>query len=164
MAFTSLTAQEVLPEEPTKSELFDKIRLDLDDVNTRLIALEATSNTFAPIEFGFLGKFDSGDVRDGFSHYRVQQNITLLAVRLLIITAGSAGTTQVDIQRRTAGGVWASVLTAVLSAGFGSGNFFLTSGTIAIASILQGEILRADLKACQTDVQDFYVYAEYAGA
>ncbi len=163
MVFQSLTADEVLPGEPTKSELFDKLRLDVDDLNDRMTVLEGTANSFPPIVFDVMGTVDTHIIANGLIKYRAHRNLTLLAVRLQVDLAGSAGTLTVDLKRKSAG-VYSSVLSSPLTAVYTDGNDYVDSATIAIPDILLGEILRIDVSSIQTGMKDFHVYAEYEGA
>lgn len=160
MVFTALTEEEVLPGEPCKSELFDKIRGNLDDIQSRLTVQEGTTGGFAPLEFYFAGTWDSGDAEDEVGTWRVFRNITLLAARLFVSDAGSAGTLEVEVERWN-GSAWSSITTGPLSAAHTDGDKYVTSGTISIPDIDQGQLLRVNLNSVQTDMKDFAVYVEY---
>lgn len=160
MAYDPLTADEVLPGEPCKSELFDKARLNFDDLNDRMTLLEGTTGGYDPLEFYFDGQPTSGNVKDGAAVWRIFRNITALACRLYVDQAGSAGTLEVEVERWN-GSAWSSITSSPLSATSANGNKYTTSGTISISSLDQGQLLRVNINSVQTAMRNFAVYFEY---
>lgn len=160
MAFETLTTAQIQAGKPTAQELFRKLKNSLDDHESRLITVESAVNQLPPISFDIVGTLNSPTTMDGVLHYRVNRALNLLAVRLFVVTAGTAGTLTVDVEYKRGAGAWTSVLDAPISAGFGSGDLYVTSGAIAVSGIHSGDILRLNIDSVQTEMTDFSVYLE----
>lgn len=161
MAFTAITSAQIGVGEPTAKELFQKVKDNFDDHESRLSAAETATNIFQPYSFEVLGTTGQSLVMDGLMHVRVPFNITLLGARLLILTAGSAGTTTIDLEYKRGVAAFASILSAPISATSASGSFYLASGSLAVSSLLAGDIVRLNVDAVQTQGKDFIVLLEY---
>ena len=154
MAFTALNVAECASGEPTKSELFNKIRLDLDDHESRLLTVEGATNAFLSMDFGINGRYEALSTKLNVAGYiRLTFNLTILSARLLIDTAGSAGSTEVDFLFKRGGDPWTSIVTTRPSVAFGAGSLALsTNGVLnpTYVDLQAGDFLRMDLTAVQT--------------
>lgn len=154
MAFDPLNVNEIAAGEPTKQELFNKIRLDLDDHESRLLTVEGATNAFLSIDFLVNGIYGPIGAQNNIAGYiRIPFNLTIISGRLLIDKAGSAGTTEIDILFKRGIGVFTSLFTTRPSVAFGAGNIALsTNGVLDLTKVdlLAGDILRCDLTASQT--------------
>jgi len=152
MAFTTLTSGEIAAGEPVKQELFQKTKDNFDDHEARIASTEAAVGFVEPITFGLLGPYPlKGNSQTGVLYYRLTNSITVLAIRLFIFQAGTAGTTQVDVLYKRGANPFVSLFSTLPSVGFAAGNFGLsTDGVLSTTSLLSGDILRLDLTSVQT--------------
>lgn len=164
MPFTALTDEQIATGEPTSQPLFQRIKDDFDDHESRLADLEAGSASSTPLAFEVFGKLDSSHVDDEVVIMRVAQNMTLTGCRLLVGTAGSSGTLQVDIKYKRAAGAWTTILSAAMSSAYTEGDYDVVSGALAVTDIQAGDLLRLDLQSVQTDMVNFGVYIENGAA
>lgn len=149
MAYESLTTESVQPGEPVKSDaLMDRIRTDLDDLDSRTSTTEASTNLFIPVTMTITGPIDDGVVRDGIAYYRIPSDINVLGARATAVTAGSSGSHQVDIERRV-GASFVSLLTGVIDVAAAGGDFTTSSATLATTQLDQGDVIRFNVDAVQ---------------
>lgn len=160
MAFETLTTAEITAGKPTAQELFRKLKGSLDDHESRLLTVESAVNQLPPISFDVIGTLNSPTAMDGVLHYRANRALNLLAVRLFVVNAGSAGTLTIDVEYKRGAGAWTSVLDTVISASYTSGDLYVTSGVVAVSAIHSGDLLRLNVDSVQTDMTDFSVYLE----
>jgi len=164
MAYTEITSAEVAAGEAVKQELFTKVKDDLIDHESRMITTEAAIGRLPPIEFAVLGEIAAPFALDGVLHYRVEQDLTITAARLFIVTAGSAGSAVIDVEYKRGAGAWTSILSATISAAFGTGSLSVTTGVLTFQAMLAGDLLRLNVDSVQTNMKDFSVYLENESA
>jgi hypothetical protein len=163
MAYSALTDAETNAGEPGTQSLFKKIKDDLIDHESRIVTAEGANAQLFPIEFEVNGEINDSAIVNGLLHYRVSAALTVLAVRALVVTAGSAGTLSVDVEYKRGGGAWTSLLSAPITIAFGSGNFATASGVLSVTGLLAGDLLRLDVTSIQTGMKSFAVYVENKG-
>jgi len=164
MAFSAITSEQIAAGEPTSQPLFQKIKDSLDDHESRLTVTEAALGRLPPIDFNVLGLLNAPLAMTGAMTYRIDQATTLTACRLLVVTAGSSGSVEIDVQYKRGAGAWTTVLTGPLSAGFASGSYFTANGTLAFQDLLPGDLLRLNINSVQVNMQDFSVFLERTAA
>lgn len=166
MSYSAVTSAEVAAGEPTKQELFTKIKDNFSDHETRLTVVEAATAAFLPIEFNLTGRYaDFGSTQTGVLYYRVPFNMTLTGARLLIWTAGSAGTTEMDVLYKRGVGAYTTIFTTKPSVAYGSGdNALSTNAVISVTSLLAADLLRLDISAVQTAGTGATLFLEYEKA
>lgn len=160
MAFTTITAEEIEVGEPTAKQLFEKIKDNLDDHESRIGAAETGLTARPPISFGVFGVLQNTFAKDEMLIERVPVALTLTAARLFIKTAGTSGTTTIDVEYKRGAGAWTSILTSVISSPYTDGDYFTATGTLAETSLLPGDLLRLNVDSVQVDMEDFVVYIE----
>lgn len=161
MAYTALTTQEVATGEPTKTELFTKVKSNFSDHEVRISDLEATLSGLDPIVFGLIGRYSDFGAQDNVLFYPVRFDMTLLAARLLILGAGVSGTTEIDVMFKRGAGSWTTIFTTRPSVAYSAGDLALSSNAVlGVTSLLAGDLLRVDIKAVQALAKDAIVYLE----
>lgn len=164
MAFASITTAEVQPGEPTKSELFTKVKDNDDDLNDRLTVVEAFSAQRLPIEFAIRGQALVVDQADIF---RFNFNVTVLSARIFLVESGTSGTLEVDIEKSTdGGGSFSSIFATKPSVSFGDGDYFLSTNQVFLSSPTifdTGDFMRLNLDSVITDSRFFKVLVEVEG-
>lgn len=164
MSFEPYNSSEIAAGQPTKQELFLKLKENFDDHEERIQAAGAASGSKPPIEFGVFGLLNPPMAVTGILTTRIPYNISLLACRLLVVTAGSAGTLEIDIEYKRGAGAWTSILNAPISSTYTDGDYFLVTGDLSISSLVTGDLLRLNINGIQTSMEDFLVFIENAGA
>lgn len=166
MAFTAINSLEIETGEPVKKELFTKVKDDLDDHESRMTVVESAITAFLPIEFGVWGIYPAaGANQTNVLVERITFNMTLLGARLLIKTAGTAGTTDVDIQLKRGAGAFGTIFSTRPSVLYSAGDYALsTNAVFSTTDLLAGDILRLDIVTSQTAADTFILYLEYQKA
>jgi len=160
MSFTSISSAIIAAGKPVTQELCTTIKDDLDDLDSRIAITEGGIGRLPPICFDVVGALNSPLTMDGALIYRLEANTHITAARLLVKTAGSSGSVTVDIEYKRGAGAWTSILTGTISSSYSAGNYAVTSGTLAVQDFLTGDLLRLNIDAVQTNMEDFSVYLE----
>lgn len=163
MAYSAITSTEILAGKPNKQELWTKVKDNFIDHESRIIDLEAAINSFLPIEFSVYGPYSQRTAPQTYVLiYRTSFNFTALAARLLVQTAGSAGTLEVDLQMKRGAGAFATIFSTKPSVVYTAGDLALsTNGVLSTTSFLAGDIIRMDITSNQTAGEGFELYLEY---
>lgn len=159
MPFTTINSTEIDVGQPTKQELFTKIKDNFDDHEDRIGDIEAATLTTTPIQFIVKGLYWQFGAANGVAYIRAAYNLTLTGGRIFVVDAGSSGTVEIDVQKKSGGGAFASVFSTRPTVAFGAGDYAVSSnGVIGTASVLAGDILRLDIVGVQTGNEEFHVY------
>lgn len=166
MAYTAITSAEIATGEPVSATTQNKIKDNLSDHETRLLSLEGgATTTYPPLILRVGGPYGLGGASNGVLITTTNFPIQITGVRLLIQTAGSSGTTEIDLQRSAAGGAsFTSMLVTKPSVSYSSGNYALSSNGVvdpANDTLAAGDILRLDLTSVQTGARSFVVRIDY---
>lgn len=160
MAFDAITAAEIAAGKPNTNPLWEKVRGNDDDFESRLADVETAVISQQPLQFDVLGQ---GQIGDGKLFIRVPFNITVTDVKLFIWEAGSVGTTTVDVELATvAAGAFNTILSAPISAAFGTGDQEVVSAaSVVTTSIDAGTFLRLNIDSIQTGATGYSVLVEF---
>ncbi len=161
MSFTPITTGEIASGEPVASTTQTKIKENFDDHESRLGVVETASVTFVPIILGVNGV---PFVMDGVLKTTTNFSLTVTGIRILVDQAGSAGTLEIDVQRKRGVGAWESIFTVLPSIAYTAGDDALSSaGTldVDVVDVEAGDILRLDITSIQTDMRNFLVRIDY---
>jgi hypothetical protein len=170
MSYSAITSGEIASGEPVKADTLTKVKDNFTDHESRIQTIETgVGTTYPPMTFtvnGPYGKYSTGTPFLGLTYTTTNFNITITGVRLIILTAGSGGTTEVDVQFKRGAGTWTSILTTPPSAASTDGNNYTsTNGVVnaTYADLLAGDLIRLDLSSVQTGAaEDFVVRIDYA--
>ena len=161
MAFTTIPTGWLDIGDPCKKELFDQIKDNEDDLDSRLTDVESSLTNETPIQFQVQGPywFESTTITDAAGVIRVPFNITLTGSRLIIEDDGSSGTLTTDVKVSTNGGsTWATIFSSIPSIAQGSGDYTEDTGTLSTTDIDAGDLLRLDITAAMTGNHMFKLY------
>lgn len=153
MAFITVPTSIIESGDPVTQELFDTyVKDNLDDHESRLVSLEGGSAVaYEPLYWNITGPYENSVPlvwTDGF--IRLNFNITLLAGRLTIATAGSSGTTEIDFLYKRGAGAWTSVFSTKPSVGFAAGNMATSTNAIfSTTALLTGDFIRMHITTTQ---------------
>lgn len=145
---------------------FNFIKTNLEDHDTRLIALETLVRQiqFKIEDFYYDFATSSTLPITNVMNFKLLEDITIIDCQLWVDINGSAGTNEVDIQFKRGAGAWTSILTTKPSVGFGSGsNFTSANGVLnnAFNDLLADDLLRLDVTNLQTDGFGFAALLDY---
>ena len=169
-SYVDLTSEEISAGEPTRQELFTKIKCNFSNHQDRIVTLEGSIGFFSPFVFNRQGAYSQyGATTNATGVERVTFSLTVNAVRLYIDIAGASGTTEIDILRKIPAGSFESILTTKASVAFGAGDdVFSTNAVLDATKVDQtpGTILRLDITSVQggtvfTGPRGLTVFVEY---
>lgn len=170
MAFVPITTAEITTGEPVKSSTQTKIKDNFDNIDSRITSLEGGSNTvYPPIIMrvnGFYG--EAGELTIpavGFLKTTMNFNITITGVRILIDSAGSSGTTEVDLKYKRGAGSYTSIFTTKPSVLYTAGSDSISSNAVlnpTEVNLQAGDILRLDLTSAQAGASGLTVRIDYS--
>lgn len=161
MSYTSITSGEIQSGQPVATTTQTKIKTNLDDHETRILSLEASSAVYPPIIFRVNGFYMPVN---GVLKTTANFSLNITGVWLIIDQAGSNNSTQIDIKRKRGAGAYESILSTLPSVPYIAGNDARsTNGVLdpTKVDIQVGDILRLDISAVQTDGQSFMVRIDY---
>lgn len=162
MAYDAILTTEIEAGDPVTQDLFEKVRGNDADLESRLSVLESTVQTYPPIQFKIRGAASIYAPGTGLEYLRLFQNITLTSGRVLIFVAGSAGTAEIDIKYKRGASAFATIFSVAPSVLYSAGDYAVsTNGVLSVTDLLAGDILRLDLTTAQTDCEEFDVYLTY---
>lgn len=151
MAFTAIVNTEIESGDPTTQDLWTKVKTDFDDHETRIVSLEGGSAVvYRPLEFIVSGPYGQYVPFNNTGVIRLNFNINILAGRLLIHTAGSSGTTEIDFKYKSGAGAWTTIFSTKPSVAQSSGDYAVsTNGVLSVTALSAGDLLRMDITTTQ---------------
>lgn len=164
MAFSAITSGEITSGKPVAATTQTKIKDNFDDHEARIESLESSISNFLPIILSVNGYYF---VATNVLKTTANSSLTITGGRILINTAGSSGTTQVDILRSRAsvsGGAYLSIFSTKPSVASSAGNDALSSNGVldlTKVDIIAGDILRLDITSAQVNAVGFEVRLDY---
>lgn len=159
MSFVVINSSEIEAGDPVTQELFTKVKDSLDNHETRILSVEAASQSIFPIKFEVISAYAS-PATTGVIYERIFQNITLTSGKIFVVDAGVSGTTEIDIKYKRGVGAFTSIFSVAPSVAFGLGdNYLSTNGVLSTTAILSGDILRLDITTGQecSKITHFYI-------
>jgi hypothetical protein len=162
MAFTAITTAQIQVGEPTAKELFQKMKDNFDDHESRIVSTENSINAILVIEFNGAGPYSLKGPQNEVMFTRISNNITVQGARLIAQTAGTAGSVEIDIKYKRGAGSWTTIFSTRPSVAFGAGDYALsTNAVLGVTSLLAGDLVRLDITAVQTVGVGFDFNLEY---
>lgn len=152
MAFTTIPTSIIESGDPVKQELWDTyVKDNLDDHESRITGLEGGSNVvYGPHFWNVTGPYFAAVPLVNCGMIRLNFSLTVLAGRLLIKTAGSSGSTEIDILYKRGVSAFTSIFSTKPSVTSASGDYAIsTNGILTVTSLLAGDILRMDITTTQ---------------
>lgn len=166
MAFQAITTQEIATGGPIQNPTLAKIQNDLSLHDSEITTLQASILNPEPLTFEMKGGYWTFSLPlTGQAYKRVWANITLSGGFVWIPKAGTAGTTQIDVQYQPFGGSFSTIFSTKPSAAFGSGDGFISSNGVLTGgvplAITSGGIIRIDVVTAQTGSPEFHILLPY---
>lgn len=170
MAFNTIPSAWIDVSDPLKKELFDYVKDNFDDHETRIAATESGANKII-IYDGILCNATSSSSLTGIMFGRAAQDITITDAKLFIfdVSGISSGTLEIDVRKSTSPDFTSdsSIFTTKPSFDFSTAsNYTETSNAnISAGSVSSGDYMRIDVTSLpSTTIGKFgiYVIAEAA--
>lgn len=161
MAFTTIPAAWLDIGDPTKKELFDRIKDNQDDLDSRTSDTEAAVTNETPIIFQVNGKywlFATSTLQGATGVTRIPFDIELTSSTLHVVDDGSAGTLTVDVLYKRGVAAWTTIFSVLPTITFGGGDNVITTGTISVTDLDAGDFLRMDITSVMTDNEFFNLF------
>lgn len=162
MAYSAITSAEIEVGEPTKAELFTKIKDNFIDHESRISSLETGTGVFRPLEFQVLGEFfRRGAPQDLILHTRLNFDLTLTAGRLILLDVGTAGNLEIDVLFKRGVSAFASIFSVKPIIASPGTQFQVNAGTLGTTALLTGDIVALSISQAMTDCRGFIVQLDY---
>lgn len=163
MPFVAIDPLLIEAGDPVIQELWDQVRLNFDDHESRLTALEGgVAVTYMPLEFELNGSYYDVAPLDQIGVSRVLFDIDILSARLLIKIAGTSGSTEIDFKYKRGANPWTSIFATKPSVVYSAGDFALSSnGVLSVTNLLAGDLIRMDLVSAQVQAKGFVGIIEF---
>lgn len=170
MAYTPLTAGDLIAGKPTKEEIFETIRLNQEGFNTDIEALKQTSTIqiFNTKFSGSITQYSLAQILNRTPTFRSPVDATIVSFKVVLLEVSTSGTLSIDIEKSTNEGVsWSTLLNnPVTLTGTTVGSLSGTVDWISVPlqSFLQDDLLRIIITTAQVDQGEFQVsiYGEVA--
>lgn len=159
MAFDTIPPAWLDVGDPTKKELFDRMKANEDDLDNRISDVEAALTSETPIQFQVDGQYwrMAIPITGASPTIRIPFNITLTSALLHVVDDGSSGTLDCDVQRDSGGG-FSTIFSVRPTLTFGGGANSTSTGTLSVTDIDVGDFLRMDIITTQIDNESFNLY------
>lgn len=152
MAFSAISSAVIAVGSAIKKELWDKVKNNFDDLNSRLNVIESTSSKIPIIKFYALNASDFSTAM-GLYYWESNDNFTITSAYVQIFEKGSlTGTFEVDIKKSTTdlnGTSFTTIFTTKPSIAFASVADYAKSTNQVFdptkISIVSGNYLRFDI-------------------
>jgi len=173
MAFSTISSSLIEVGKSLKKELFDTIKDNFDDHETRINGIELGANKVEVFNFeviGFINNYTAGELVQIGTH-RATSDFTLIEAKLTLMNAanGSSSTTSgvlsIDLQKSTDNGVtWVTVLSGLPEIPDGTNATGSESSSVVFATgaedILQDDLLRVNVTS-KKDTQGSFLITVY---
>ena len=157
MAFSAISSAVIAVGSAIKKELWDKVKLNFDDLDTRLNVIESTSAKIPIIKFYVLNASDFSTAT-GLFYWESNDTLTITSAYVQIFEKGSlTGTFEVDIEKSTTNlnsTSFTSIFTTKPSINFTTASDYAKSTNQVFdstkTSIVPGNYLRFDITQTPT--------------
>jgi hypothetical protein len=165
MAFITINPTMIEVGEPTRKELFQTIKDNLDDHEGRIAIAENAVNLAQTIDFELLGNYNFYSPIQGVLYKKLINNILVQGVKLHQFKAYTSGTTEIDILYKRGVNPFVSIFSIRPTVTAANGDFFTSNnGTVITPNLLADDILRLDITSSQSggfDTHSLTVALEY---
>lgn len=165
MSFNAITTTEVGAGKPTTTTTFTKIKDNFDNHEQRIGALETGgTTTYPPIILRVNGYYAIPGALTNVLKTVCNFDLTITGVRLYIDTAGTAGTTEIDLKVSHLGGAYNSIFTTKPSVLYSVGSDGVSVNGVldpTKVDLISGDLIRLDTTNVQTNGFGFMVRIDY---
>lgn len=152
MAFLTITSGQIAAGEPTTQELFQTIKDNFDDHESRIGVVEGTIANYVPIDFTVVGAYSNRTMpQTGVLYFLVPFSMTLTGAKIYLTTAGTAGTLECDLLYKRGGAAYTTIFSTKPSLAYTAGDNAVSSNAVfAVTSLEANDRLRFDITSSQT--------------
>ena len=170
MAYDPVDPGDIVAGKPTKEEIFQKTADNQDSFNTDIEALKQTSTIdIFDIKYGGeISKYTGAQINTRIPVFRAPVSATIVAFKVVLLTASTSGTLEVEIDKSIDEGInWTPLLNnpvELTGTTVGSVSGAVDWVSVPLQSFLQGDLLRVRIVNVQEDQGEFHVsiYGEIA--
>ena len=170
MAYDALTAADLVAGEPTKEEIFTKIRANQESFDTDIEALKQTSkiDIFDIKYAGEVNQYTEAYLTSLSPTFKAPVSATMVSFVVTLLTASTSGNLDIDIEKSTDNGInWTPLLNnpvQVTGATVGSVSSTVDWVDVPSQSFAQNDLLRIVISGIQVDQGNFHIsiYGEIA--
>jgi len=163
MAYDPLLTSEIAAGEPTKEELFTKIKNNQDEFNTNILLLQGTSkiDVFDFRVAGAIDNYTTGAINSRMPVFKAPVDATFVSFVVTLLTASTSGTLEVEIDKSTDNGVnWTPLLSSpveLTGTTVGSVSGSVSWVDVPSQSFDQNDLIRLRITGVQVDQGEFHV-------
>lgn len=165
MAFSSITSGEIASGQPNKNTLWNKVKDNFDNHESRIADLEIGTNIqYPPIIMRIDGDPSAMAGETNVLKTTCNFNLRITGIRILVDQAGASGTYEIDIQKKSGVSAYTSVLTTRPSIAYSAGSDTLSTNAVLHSThkdCLSGDLLRLDINTVQSGGKNFLVRIDY---
>lgn len=165
MSYVELTDEEIATGKPVANTLTEKIKDNFIDHESRIIGIETGTNIdYPPIILRVNGYYRHLVGLTGTLKTTLNFALRITGVRLIVGSAGSSGTTEIDVLYKRGAGAFTSILSTTPTVSFSAGSDSVSTNAVIDTNednLLAGDILRLDILSSQVDTRDFLVRIDY---
>lgn len=158
MAFDTINSNQIEIGDPVTKELWDKVKGNFDDHETRISQLETVGQKVIVFDFPLLNTIQAGSLT-GLTLWRSPFNFTLTEARIVVYDInGNSGTLELDVKKLISPSLntFSSVFTTKPSVSFPTvANYTQSSNAVfdnALKDIITNDYLRLDITSLPSGI------------
>lgn len=168
MAYTPLDLTDIQAGKPVKEELWDTVKSNQDDFNTRITGVEQTAkiDVFDIVYSGSISEYNASEIGDRTPVFKAPVSAQIVSFVVTLLEASTSGNLEVEIDKSTDNGInWTPLLNnpvTVTGTTVGSISGTVDWVDVPSQSFAQNDLLRIRITGTQVDQGSFHVsvYAE----
>lgn len=163
MAYDPLLPAEIVPGEPTKSEIFTKVLNNQDQFDTDIAALQqtATIDIFDVKYTGEISQYTTAELNERSPMFKAPVSATFVSFVVTLLEASTSGTLEVEVDKSTDNGVnWTPLLSSavtVTGTTVGSLSGAVNWVDVPSQSFAQNDLIRVRIPGLQVGQGAFHV-------
>lgn len=163
MAYTPLDLTDIQAGKPVKEELWDTVKSNQDDFNTRITATEQTSKIdIFDIRFtGNTDQYSASEIGDRIPVFKAPVSAQIVSFVVTLLEVSTSGNLEIEIDKSTDNGVnWTPLLNnpvTVTGTTVGSISGTVDWVDVPSQSFAQNDLLRIRVTGVQVDQGSFHV-------
>ena len=163
MAYNPINSADIEAGKPTKKEIFDTIKANQEDFNSRINTLAGTSKIdIFDLRFtGKISQYDNADILKRMPVFKAPLDASIVSFVITLLEASNSGTLSIQIEKSIDNGInWTPLLSSPVqltgtTIGSISGSVTFTGPTAN--QFLQNELLRLNITGLQSLQGSFHV-------
>ena len=160
MAYTVVPAGDIVAGKPTKEKIFDQIRTNQEDFDTRLTSLSGTSKVdIFNIKFGgSVNQYTQAELASILPTYTAPIAATIVSFTITLLSTSTSGTLEMALDKSTDNGInWTPMLTTDLVLSGTTIGSTSAAPSFSSQTFNQNDLLRITINGAQVGQGDFSV-------